>query len=214
MITLKECTILFPKTYVNKQLAYVGDDISLVGVFAICYGNKYGVSLVPSRFAIGDCLAEVIKIADEEYYRLTFSPGAVIFKSVRALKVKVFSYNIVNYFIDYGKVPWFFNYVDLAELLSDIQYWCNIYLGNQSIYDMLISIISRTHDDLRVYYRETIKSEADLYKSPRFIPVMEKSLTATSTIARITGGELKKAFRETLITDNHQREELEELFVK
>lgn len=214
LITLKECYILFPKTYVNKQLAYVGDDISLVGVFAICYDKKYAVSLAPTRFAIGNCLAETIKIADEDYYKLTFSPGSVIFKSTKALKVKVFSYNIVNYFIDYGKVPWFFNYVDAAELLRDIHYWCNIHLGNQAIFDMLISIISRTHDDLRVYYRETLKSEADLFKHPRFIPVMEKSLTATSTIARVTGGELKKAFRETLIDESTQREELEDLFVR
>lgn len=215
LITLKECYILFPKSYVNKQLAFVGNDISVVGIFAIVYDNKYyGVSLAPSRFAIGDCLVEVIKINDEEHYKLTFSPGAVVFRNVESLKVKVFSYNIVNYFIDYGKMPWFLNYVDGAEILSMIKFWCNIHLGNQAIFDTLITIISRTDEDIRKYYRQSIKTESDLYKRPRFIPVMEKSLTATSTTARVTGGELKRGIRETLIDDSNQREELEDLFVK
>ena len=34
LITLKGCSIIFPRTYEDKQLAYMGNDISLVGIFA------------------------------------------------------------------------------------------------------------------------------------------------------------------------------------
>lgn len=215
LITLKGCSIVFPKSYEDKQLAYMGEDISLIGIFALFIDDvTYSVALAPSRFPIGNCLVEVINIADVEHYKLTFSPGAVVYRNVNAIKVKVFSYDVVNYFIDYGRVPWFLNYVDAAEICRDMQYWCNISLGGgQACFDILISIIARTQADIRSYYRMTLKSEQDLYKRPNFIPVMEKSLTATSTLARFTGGELKKSVRETLLDENGTREPLEDLYV-
>lgn len=215
LITLKGCSIVFPRSYEDKQLAYMGEDISLIGVFAIFINDtKYAVSLAPSRFPIGNCLVEVINIADVEHYKLTFSPGSEVFRTVHALKVKVFSYDVVNYFIDYGRVPWFLNYVDAAEICRDIHYWCNISLGGgQACFDILATLIARTQDDIRAYYRLQLKSEQDLYKHPHFIPVMEKSLTASSTLARLTGGELKKAVRETLLDENGTREPLEDLYV-
>lgn len=215
LITLKGCSIVFPKSYEDKQLAYMGGDISLIGVYALFIDDvHYSVSLAPSRFPIGNCLVEVITIAEVEYYKLTFSPGSVVLRSVHALKVKVFSYDVVNYFIDYGRVPWFLNYVDTAEICRDIRYWCNISLGGgQACFDVLITLVARTHEDIRSYYRLALKTEADLFKHPRFIPVMEKSLTATSTLARVTGGELKKSIRETLLDTNDTREPLEDLYV-
>lgn len=215
LITLKGCSIIFPRTYEDKQLAYMGNDISLVGVFALFIDDvHYAVALAPTKFSIGNCLVEIIKIAEIEYYKLTFSPGATVYRSVKALKVKVFSYNIVNYFIDYGRVPWFLSYIDAAEICRDIKEWCNISLGDgQACFDVLISLIARTDEDIRTYYRHTLTSDKDLHKHPHFIPVMEKSLTTTSTLARVTGGELKKSIRETLIDEDMTREPLEDLYV-
>lgn len=215
LITLKGCRIVFPKSYEDKQLAYMGEDISLIGIYALFIDDvTYSVALAPSRFPIGNCLVEVISIADVEYYQLTFSPGSVVLRNVNAIKIKVFSYDVVNYFIDYGRVPWFLNYVDVAEICRDMPYWCNITLGGgQACFDVLTTLIARTHDDIRAYYRMQLESEKDLYKQPLFIPVMEKSLTATSTLARVTGGELKKSIRETLISDDDTRVPLEDLYV-
>lgn len=214
LITLKGCSIVFPKKYETKQLVYIGEDISLVGIFATFIDDTtYSVSTVPSKFAMGECLIDVIKIEDEEYYKLTYSPGAVVIKNVNALKVKVFSYNIVNYFIDYGNMPWFLNYLDAAELLRDIKHFCNIELGaGQAGFDVLISLISRSTENVREHYRLGIKSEADLYKRPRFIPLMEKSLMTSSVLARVTGGELKRSIRESLIDDKATGEPLEALY--
>ena len=104
--------------------------------------------------------------------------------------------------------------MDVAEICRDIQYWCGTSLGGgQACFDILATITARTHEDIRAYYRLQLKSEQDMYKTPRFIPVMEKSLTATSTLARLTGGELKKSIRETLLDENTTREPLEDLYI-
>lgn len=214
LITLKGCSIIFPKKYEDKQLAYIGEDISLVGIFATFIDDViYSVSTVPSKFTLGECLIDVIKIDEEEYYKLTYSPGAVVIKNVNALKIKVFCYNIVNYFIDYGKMPWFLNYLDAAELCRDIKKFCNIELSiGQVCFDILVSRIARSDANIREQYRLGIKTEASLFKRPTFIPVMEKSLMTSSVLARFTGGELKRSIRESLIDDKATGEPLEELY--
>lgn len=219
LITKTGCTIYVPANYTEKGLGFIAAEVSILGIFMVVIkGGYYAVSdKATSMITLGPCLIDTVKMGpdEEEYLKFEFEPGAVVMKTTLLVKDKKLTNAVLDYFVDFGHSPWFFNYLDLAELLRETPHFNDIKLGGgQPVYDMIVAPLARTPKDITSYYRHFIKSEDEIYKRPLFVPTRDIALTTTSNLASLNGSELQRGIKAALTREVDRSEPLEELFIK
>lgn len=216
LITKTGCTIYLPERYISKGLAVVGSEISILGIFAIFIDNvTYAVSTATSMVTIGDIhISDAVVVDEMSYISYKFPAGAVVLKSVELVKDKKITNSIMDCFIDYGYTPWFFNYIDLAELFIDSSYWNNMNMGDPIVQDIIVANISRDPKDIKVLFRTVIDSVKQIHTRPNFIPQRNITLNTSSNLARVNGSELARATKALLLSEPAHPQELEDILMK
>lgn len=215
LITKTGCTIYIPERYISKGLAIIGTEISILGVYAMFIDDTtYGVSTATSMCTLGEMhIADSITIDDTVYLSYKFPAGAVVLKTVELVVNKKIVNAIMDFFIDFGYTPWFFNYIDLAELFIDTGYWNNMNMGGQIVQDIITAHISRDPKNLNEFYRFIIENVKQLDTRPVFIPQRDVGMNTSSNLARVNGSELARATRAMLLSEPTQPQELEDILM-
>lgn len=213
VITKVDSEIIIPADYTTKGLAIVSSDVTILGVFATVVGKDYGVSMATSMMSLTPTSIRNELIEGIDHIIFSFDAGSVMIEDTRLVKNKKLVNAVMDYFVDYGNLPWFMSYVDHANLLSQCGYYNDVRLGtSQAILDIITAHITRDPNNFDVYYRHSLKSEADLHKRPTLIPMRDIANNTTSNMARLNGSELKRALRKTLLAEPTRVEPLELLF--
>ena len=217
MITLKPCSIYVPESFTTKGLAIISSKVTIVGIFAIFDETEkfYSVSKATALMTINPSSIETVKVGDKNYLRFGFDAGSVVIENRKLIRSKKLTYNIFNHIIDYGNVPWFFNYVDYSEIFKKSTYWNDLKLGqSQIVWDILISHITRNPDNVKEYFRHFIKDNAGVFKKPLEVPLHDVAATTTSNLARLNGPELQRSIKSALLAQPTRLEPLEGLIIK
>lgn len=215
IITKQECFILVPEGYVSKGLLHVGNVVNTLGVFAIfCNELEYGVSTATAMMNLGDCVIEIIEIDEVNFYKFTFLAGSVVIANTAMVRENKLPNYILDFFVDYGKSPWFMTYMLIAELLSRSKYFNDIKLGiNQSVLDVIASSIARDTSDVTKYYRHVITKPSELFMRPMFVPLRDITLNTSSNLARLNGSELQRGLKAALLSEDNRSEPLEDIIL-
>lgn len=189
VVCVKQCKIHIPARFEEKNMAYLGVDNYILGVYAMIVEDKYAVSAVNAMIPIDPNSIEKVKINGDTYIELTFEKGATVFKSLKLVKTDSIPYKIYDEFFSKGYIPWYMGYDDLAKVFDTARYHTGANIGqNKEVTELIVSLIARNKEDKTQYYRANIKDFKELKTNPpEFISLRNVTYSATNTTNRLGG---------------------------
>jgi hypothetical protein len=214
LVTTKGCKIYIPARFAEHDLAYLGVNNYIVGIYAIVVDDEYyGVSTVNAMINIDPTDTNKIKMEDQEYVEFVFSPGSTVFKSLDLVKIDVLTYKIYDEIFSKGRVPFYMDYNDIGGIFDTAKYHANANLGaTGEVTQLIASMISRDPKDKTKYYRTIIKELSDVRNvPPAFIPLRSVAYAATNTTTRLGGSYFDKGVVSALVNPADRVERIESL---
>ena len=190
VVTSKRVKIHIPARFAERDLAYVGVENFILGIYAIIVEDKfYGVSLVNAMIPIDPSETNRIKIFGVEYFEFVFEPGSTVFKTLELVKTDTLTYKIYDEILSGGRIPWYVGYEELGKLFDTAQYHAGANIGgNQEVTQLIASIVARDPKDRTKYYRTAVQSLGDLRTvQPVYVPLMSVEYSATNTTNKLGG---------------------------
>ena len=185
VVTSKRVKIHIPARFAERDLAYVGVENFILGIYAIIVEDKfYGVSLVNAMIPIDPSETNRIKIFGVEYFEFVFEPGSTVFKTLELVKTDTLTYKIYDEILSGGRIPWYVGYEELGKLFDTAQYHAGANIGgNQEVTQLIASIVARDPKDRTKYYRTAVQSLGDLRTvHPVYVPLMSVEYSATNKL--------------------------------
>ena len=216
VVTTVECKIYIPVRYAERKLAYISNEIYILGIYAIVVEDRYyAISLLNTMVPIDPTETNVIKINNEGYYEFVFSPGSTVFKTTDLVKADALIYRIYDEFLAMGHIPWFVGYEDLGKIFDSAKEFAGANIGtNPEITQLIASLIARDPKDRTNYYRTVINSPTDLVSNPPiFIPLKSVQYSATNTTTKLGGSYFQQGVISALIDPSTRSESIETLLL-
>ncbi len=214
LVTTKGCKIVIPVRFAERELAYIGMETRIVGIFAMIVEDMYySVSLANAMMRITPSSTVKAMYDGDEYYEFSFDPGATVIPSVQLVQTDTLVYSIYNEILAKGRVPWYLGYEELSELFDTARYHASANIGhNQEITELIVSIIGRDGNNRHTEYRHAIESYQDLVKKPPvFIPLRSVEFAATNTLNKLAGSYARDGLISALVTPTDRVEKIEQL---
>lgn len=214
LIALKELKIYIPARFAERELAFIGIETVIVGIYAIVVDDAYyGVSTVNAMMRIEPTITNKIKYEDEEYYEFVFPKGSTVLASVHLVRIDTLTYRIYDEIISKGRVPWYLSYSDMGRLFDTAKYHANANIGqNNEVTELIVSMISRDSKDRTRYYRQTVKTLDDVIKNPpAFIPLRSVQYAATNTTNKLAGSYFSDGLVSALVSPADRVERIEDI---
>lgn len=217
LVCSKMCKIYIPVRFVEADLAYIGVDNNIVGIYGITVDDTYyGVSTVNAMINIDPSSINRINIGDDAYFEFVFNPGSTVFKSVHLVKTDILTYKIYDEIFSKGRIPWYIGYEDLGKIFDSAQHHAGANIGtNKEVTELIASLIARDVNDRTKYYRTIIDTPADLKnKLPTFIGLRNVTYSATNTTNRLGGSYMETGIIASLVNPTTRVENIESLLRK
>lgn len=214
LVTTTGCTIYIPSRFAERDLAEIGIETHICGVYAIVVEDKYyGVSLVNAMMRIEPSSTLKIDIDGTEYFKFDFEPGSTVVSSTKLVKTDTLVYKIYDEIFSKGRVPWYVSYVDMGRLFDTAKKHAGANIGtNQEVTELLASMVARDPKDRHVYYRRIFKKAEDLVLNPpAFIPLRSVAYAATNTTNRLAGSYFDEGLTSALVNPTDRVERIESL---
>jgi len=214
LIALKELKIYIPARFAERELAFIGIETVIVGIYAIVVDDAYyGASTVNAMMRIEPTITNKIKYEDEEYYEFVFPKGSTVLASVHLVRIDTLTYRIYDEIISKGRVPWYLSYSDMGRLFDTAKYHANANIGqNNEVTELIVSMISRDSKDRTRYYRQTVKTLDDVIKNPpAFIPLRSVQYAATNTTNKLAGSYFSDGLVSALVSPADRVERIEDI---
>ena len=190
VMTTKRVTIQIPARFAERDLAYVGMDNYILGIYAIIVDDLYyGVSLVNAMIPIDPGETNRIKVLGQDYYEFVFLPGSTVFKTLDLVKTDTIPYKIYDELFSSGRVPWYVGYEELGRTFDTAMYHAGANIGqNREVTQLLASWVARNPDDLTEFHRSTVLTLEDMKKKrPVIVPMKSVEYSATNTTNKLGG---------------------------
>lgn len=213
ILTSKKCAIYIPERYAEKQLASIGAEVYILGIFALVVEDRYyAVSSALAKIRLKNPTIATVKFDGDNYLEFTFEPGSVVIADKELVKDDILTYYVFEEFITKGRVPWFMNYQqDLAGLFDTAELHAGVKLGNNHVVlEIIVAAITRNAKDPTVYYRHLIQKESDLKTiEPVTIPLRSVSYGATNTTSKLVGSYFGEGLTSALVNPSEKVETIE-----
>jgi len=214
LFTTKACRIQIPTRYKDRDIAVIGLDTYIYGIFAIISEeNKYAVSNVTALMKILPYKTLEIEVEGVPYYEFHFEANSVIVETLDLVKKDILIYNVLDEFIFKGKIPWFLNYEDVAKLFDSSQDFAgsNVAQSPETL-ELIASMVARNPKDRLQYYRTVVQSYDDLMTHPPdFVPLMSVYYSATNTLNKLAGRDYNDGVVSALVTPTEKIQRIEQL---
>lgn len=153
--------VVFPERYLKCGLAIEGNNITVIGIYAVVDNyNNYCIINTPIFHILSPNLVINIKVGETIYKALFFNKGDIFLTMNRLVVKDNHIYNVFEEFYLKGNIPWFLNYEDIANIFTESKKYTGSNIGNDSItFEMLTSIIGRDPSDKKVYFRHSNTSK-------------------------------------------------------
>jgi len=206
LITKENIKIEFPKRYINKGLAKIGDNIEVYGIFAIIKDDKYCVSNIPAMVYTSPILINEKLINDAEYIVFEYGKDSTIVNDITVLKNNILTEALFQEFIISGKMPWFIEYQDVIIMFKNMVKYAASAIGENHISSELItSYIARSKKDIKLFHRNAPNDEY------MFVPLDDVFYSANSTFAKLAGNYFNDAVVSAITQPEKSPTKLEKL---
>ena len=214
VVAKKEIRIYIPTRFAERDLASIGIDTHIVGIYSITVDNAaYGVSLINAMIRIEPTSTMKVSLDEDEYYEFYFEPGATVFSSVDLVKNDILVYKIFDEIVSKGHAPYFLEYDDLGNLLATAKKHAGANIGmNPEVMELIASMVSRNQKNRLEYYRHTIQNRDELKTNPPlFVALRSVSDSATNTTNKLGGSYFEEGLTSALVNPTERVERIEDL---
>jgi len=202
----EKCTIEFPKWYINKELAKIEEQSKVYGIFAICIGDKYSVSVIPTLCYTVPILVNEIEKDDMEYVQFVYNKDDPIIDNELSIKHELLSYYFFEGYFMYARVPWYIEYEDLVRIMDNLPKYANSNVGGVWIAnELLVSFITRFSKDKLEYHRQHIKEPFD------FVELMNVFYSVKSPTLKLGGNYFNNALVSGIVQKTKSETKLDKL---
>lgn len=179
----EKAIIEFPAWYADKGFYEAQEQTTLYGVFAIIVGDNYSVSRVPTFIKTNPIAVGEIERNGELYIQLLYGKDDPIISTIKAIKHSISSYTYFETNFMRAKQPWFVEPDDVVFTMDNMSKYAGSNLGSNFIAnELVVSFITRSKDDKKVYYRQTgNKGEYE------YVDLMNVFYSAIGTVNKISG---------------------------
>jgi hypothetical protein len=214
VVAVKPTKIVIPERFIEKQLAEIGAETYIVGIWAQVVEDKYfAVFLGTAMFHVEPTSIATVKYDGDSYLELSFDPGARILVSQEVVQDRLITYRIYDEVISKGHMPWYLGYDDRIRLLFTADKLAGVgMLSNHAMLELNAAAISRDPDNIARYYRHFVQDFKDLEQHPPLtIPLMSVSYGTTNTTSRLLGSYFEQGLNSSLVNPSTQVENIERL---
>ncbi|EPU3829047.1 hypothetical protein ACVWU4_001028 [Campylobacter coli] len=183
-----DCYVLFPIRFTERKLASLGNTTRVLGMLALVNNNNQYATINSSIFLdLTPSNISSIMIDNDEYVKLEFHKDSVFMPNDKCIKSDQFLYNIFEEFIIKGNIPFYLDYEELSNIISNSKILNNNTIGDDPIaMEILTYIIARTRENKDLSYREALHKG---YKyDPEFIALGDIIFSFSSVGAKLIGG--------------------------
>lgn len=213
IVTDTACKIIVPERYATRRLANIGTEVHILGFFAIILEDgTYGVSATTARMRITPSSTEIVEHQGVRYYQFQFFPGDRVVYDTNLVQDDTLTYYIYNEHVEKGNIPWYFNYFDMAHLLSTAVEHAGINLGNKAVIELIISTMCRNKADMTQLYRHIFEKHSDVETNPPIVVPFRSVIWNTSdTTSKLIGAYFGDSITSALVNPSERVERIEEL---
>lgn len=214
IIVKENISVIFPKRFENKKLAFMGDEVKVLNIFAIVdeHGN-YGVANAPIMSNLSPSMTDEVDVDGNVQTVLKFNKNEVFCNNVSTLRQNTFIYDLFDEFFIQGNVPWYLNYEDLSNILIKSKKYANSNIGNSPLgMEILTSIAARIKEDKTILFRTKSKDFNKMKKlTPEYVALLNIYYTFTSTISKVAGSYFKDSVTSALVNPEKESTKVEEV---
>ena len=206
--TGNELKCYLPERYKARNMLYISDKVSVLGVFTmIADGKTYGLNL-PSMINIVPSELNQEVVNDKKYYVCVLHKGDVIHDNNLIIKKSTFGYNIWMEFLTQDNRPTFLNYNNIISLYDDVPKVCGLSLPNSHVlFEIVYAHMYRDKKNPSVPVRLT-----DMKGEMTVVNLHDVSFGATTTHSRIFGAYDAIGMNAALVNKETKNNELEDIF--
>ena len=207
LMVTEDIKVMFPSRYVNKNLAIMGDTVTVLSIYAIIDNEgNYGVINAPIMIELNPTMTDEVEIEGKVYTILEFSKGDVFTNNTSLVIRNGNIYELFDELFIHGNIPWYLNYEDLSNLFKLSGKYAGTGIGDNPLaMELLASIIARNKNDKTMLYRKLAKDMSVIKKSdPAFVALLNIYYSFTSTMSKLTGSYFKDGITSALV--NHETE--------
>ena len=194
VIAKEELYFLFPDKFIDKNLSVIDMTSTLLACMAICKDNEYAVMNMPCKIKVSPSSVEDVVIDGVVYKKLIIDKNDLVMDTTKYVKNGNMVYDVFEYMVIQGKVPWYMEYEDLFGLFNNVPEYTGTSVGEDPlVFEIVTAVISRYGKDIHTSYRNVIKKREDLKtKELKYIGLMNMYYTFKSTLAKISGSYFKE----------------------
>ena len=214
LVAKKRCKIYIPQRFRERNLANIGESISIAAIFCIVVDDKYyGVSSACAMMRITPDITNIVDVFGEPNYEFTFEKGSVICPNLNLVKQDTFVYSIYSEILSKVHVPWFFNYVDVATVMETCDYHGGIRLAPSNVpVEIVVATIARDPSNRKQYFRHSVESIYERTNPmPAFLTNTDVTYGATNLTAKLMGAYLDDGIVSALVNPSDTVETIESL---
>jgi len=196
------------KRFTENQLAFIGQQVLTLAVFAIIVDDKYfAVFNLPTMVEMQPDSIITVKIDDIEYLEMTFEKGSAVLANSALVQRNTLPYYEHNDFLTKGKAGWFLAADDFARLFTYAKKYTGRSIGaNRAVMEMISSFTLRQPNDLTEFYRTIKRPGRYDYKMVRFESV---TFGASNTFAKLLGSYSEEGTVSALVNPSERLESIE-----
>lgn len=211
VVTTKGCKIYIPARWRDKELAVLGNETYILGIFMITVGDShYAVNIVNAMMRIEPSSINTVLIDQSEYLEFVFEPGEVVFPTTELVRSDKLLYYIFDEIVAKGKIPVYLNYLDLGRLFDSAEKHAGVRLASTpTVLHMVLSMIARDPADPNRYFRQVTNGKD--FEKVVFIPLRSSTHGANNTTARLMGSHFSDNLTSALVNPSEREENIEHI---
>lgn len=214
VVTTAPCRIQIPERYIDRELAVIGIEVYIYGIYAILLeDDRYAVSLTHAMLKITPFKSLKIKVEGVPYYEFHFPANSMVIATTETIVRNQYIYPVFDEFLVQGKVPWFMDYDDVGYLFDTAKtFGGSTIAASLETIELLASIVARSKDDRVVYYRNSLPEDPNAATvPPAYIPFKSVYYAATNTLNKLAGNYFQDGVVSALVTPTDEVQHLEQL---
>lgn len=211
VITTKGVKIYSPTRFRDKNLANIGNEIYIVGIFMVTVADQfYAVEVTNAMMRIEPSSVNNVSIQGKEHFEFVFEPGDTVFPSTELVREGKLLYYIFEEIIGKGNVPPFMDYMDIGRLFSTAQHHAGVTLASTpTVLEMLMSMICRDPKSPMTYFRQITNGKD--FDKVMYVPLRSPIFGATNTTSKILGAYFGDSLTSALVNPSEEEEDIESI---
>lgn len=213
MVAREAIKLHVPQSYLNGKLGSIDSRYNIIGYVAYIVGDSYAISQALAMMPFTPDDVTTIKYDEGTYYELSWEPGSTICPNTRLPQKATLAFEIYDEIVAKGKMPWYMNHRDRAEVFHSSKKFAGADLGGSpALMSIFCSSCARDPKDRSRSARETFVTQADYLKAPiDYIPLRSVAYGADNTASRLLGSYAKTGIAASLVNPSDSNEKIEEL---